>query len=392
MKDLTREIFKEAASRCITIDNDPFNIGFNTIIYDNNNIIFNSTKDENLPTLIIKDEDLFYKKLNEYVETFLATKSKFPTVVTNKEKNTMKFIISYLFANATQLDFVYPISFIERSTSFLNDTSFGNVKMGIKTEPLDSFQNSSIFLKVSEQSLFMETPLRLDISLVKKGSNGILSYDLPSVSYGIDIDDSGKKTCYVYSLQNLKTNDKEKTEEQIRYEKKIARELYKINAGVFEQESDEYKAYKNNETNYYPENISDVSPSAVLSATILIGLLASEGIENIKIVDFLPVRWHAKDYAITRMIESGKGFDSHELRTKQKLIQENITDKFLRTFRRVEYHIDGMKILSFPKEFDDCMSIYIDENQLNLNNVILQNCFSATYKANYNNLDKYTKK
>jgi hypothetical protein len=388
MNNLILHILKEVASGHITIDGDIFNIGFNTIIYDNDKVVLNTTQNENLPTLIIKNMELFNKKVNEYITTVLSKRTKFPTVISDKEYNQLKFVISYLFANATSIDFSNPISFIDRNISYLLDTTFDNLKNGIQSEPLSSLYDSSVQVKLNEQSLFIETPYKLDISVVKRVNNNLLTYDLPSVSFGITTDSNGVKNCYIYYLQNPKKKMSEKTDEQIKYEKKIARELYKINAGVFENESDEYKAYKNQQSDYYPENISDVSPSAVLSASIMMGILASYDIRNIKIVDFLPVRWHAKDQSISTMITTNKDLTSEEreeLRDKQKLIQENITDKFLRTFRRLEYHCSGITVDAFPKDVDDCMHITLNNSNNEINNPMLKQAYDSVININYQN-------
>ena len=389
MNELMLEIFEQASMSGVIIDDDLFNISFNTIIYDDNKMILNTTKNEHLPTLIIKNKSIFNKKLSDYVVTVLNKRKKFPTFASNKEYNKTKFIISYLFANATAMDFVNPLAFIDRNINYLLDDTFDTIEDGMQSDPLDFFQNSSIFIESVEQSLFMETPQKFNISLVKKIENSFLNYDLPSISCAISADDNGRKTCYVYSLQNVKEKKIAKSEEQLKYEKKISRELYKINAGVFESESDEYKAYKNNESDYYPENISDVTPSAVISATLLIGLLTKLNVHDIKIVDFLPVRWHAKDQSITKFIEANKDLtisDKIELRDKQQQIQENITEKFLRTFRRVAYHFNGLEIQSFPKEGDDYMSIHLNDNNDHCNNPILQQIFEYTKNIEFENI------
>lgn len=381
MRKILIDVLKDVANGCIIIDNDEFNIGFNTVIYDNNKVVLNTTINEQLPTLIIKDFDLFVKKMNDYVLTFQNKRTKLPTIVQDKDNGLLKFIIAYLFANASTLDFTNPIPFIDRNINFLLDDNLDALKDGISIGPLSNFQNSYLYIKLDEQSPFMETPYKIDISLIKKENNQLLKYHLPSVGYGIS-----SNTAYIFFLENPKYKNIVQSEEQIKYEKKIKRELYKINALVNEQETMEYHSYYNNESDYYPENISDVSPSAVLSATVFINLLLQNGISNIKIIDYLPVRWYAKDMAVTKLIETKTNLTEEEkleIRNKQILIQQNITNKFLRTFRRLQFHFPDINITSLPKELDDYMHIKLDGNLDLCNNDILQEVSNLIKENDY---------
>lgn len=136
-----------------------------------------------------------------------------------------------------------------------------------------------------------------------------------------------------------------------------------MNQGVLNIESQEFKDYdrkrKRNELSSnapYPENISDVSPSAVLSLSLFIALLKKENILHIKAPIFLPLRWQAHE-------RLGK--------TEQERIQENMTDKFLRTFRRIAYHLPDIKI-DYPKNSGQYLQVTLNKQQLNnTNNAIL---------------------
>ena len=173
--------------------------------------------------------------MNDYVLTFQNKRTKLPTIVQDKDNGLLKFIIAYLFANASTLDFTNPIPFIDRNINFLLDDNLDALKDGISIGPLSNFQNSYLYIKLDEQSPFMETPYKIDISLIKKENNQLLKYHLPSVGYGIS-----SNTAYIFFLENPKHKNIVKSEEQIKDEKKIKRELYKINALVNEQETMEY--------------------------------------------------------------------------------------------------------------------------------------------------------
>lgn len=161
---------------------------------------------------------------------------------------------------------------------------------------------------------------------------------------------------YIYSIINSKLENN-----NLEYNKKIKRELYKINSGVSINESDEYLKYKNNEIDYYPENISDVSPSAVLSLSIFMSLLYSKHITNIKVVPYLPIRYLSREIMANSLSNTDK---KQELNNRNNFIQSNITDKFIRTFRRVSYHLSGTQIKSYPYELDEYMNINLNDISL----------------------------
>ncbi|MDD4406821.1 MAG: hypothetical protein PHF30_02135, partial [Bacilli bacterium] len=66
MEELLNEVLKEASNGNIIIDGDPFPIGFNSMIYEENKVI-SYKKDDNFPVLIIKNKRLFIIKLTEYL-------------------------------------------------------------------------------------------------------------------------------------------------------------------------------------------------------------------------------------------------------------------------------------------------------------------------------------
>ena len=291
MKEIFYEIINEANVGKILIDNDPFPIGFNTIIIEDNQIKFKN-ENENFPTLLIKNQNEFFLLLEEYIKIVINSNNKFPNFISDVQKNRIKLIISYLFANATTEDFLNPTNLIKRNINFFNDNTFDFLNDTIKIDLINIFKNSSLNIQNKKQSIFMETPNKISFSLIDNNNNQ-LQYDLPEISYGI-VENNGQKECYIYSIINPKDKAKQ-NDEQIKYSKKIKRELYKINNGILDLESIEYINYKNQNNEYYPENISDVSPSAVLSLTIFISLLEKENIKIIKAIPYLPVRYLSRE-------------------------------------------------------------------------------------------------
>ena len=68
------------------------------------------------------------------------------------------------------------------------------------------------------------------------------------------------------------------------------------------------------EDEFYPENISDVSVSAILALTVFMDSLNDMNIKNIKVVPFLPIRYKNKEDAYEK---------KYQLKLKQLKVDEN---------------------------------------------------------------------
>lgn len=376
MNQLIEEIIREANSGNIIIDGDDFPIGFHTIIYEENTQVFNNIKDNDFPVLVIKNKEKFLSKIEEYIQWSRVVRKKMPSFSRDVDRNEIKLLISYIFASATTEDFLNPIELLNRNISFLKDNTFNYISNGIQTPPLEYFDNSKLEIKIVEQSTFMETPKRIDITFSKDEEGELLKYNLPSLSFGISKNSKQEKVCFIYTVLHPKAKQEEK-ESQIKYSQKMSRKLYKINAGVSTNETEEYKKYVEGESDYYPENISDVSPSAILSLTVLTALLETENITHIKGVPFLPIRFLSREL----MAQDKESSKAQEMCSRNIKLQQNITDKFIRQFRRLQYHMDGIEIQSFPYEVNEFLEIKINHSNHNMNNSILNSIYHSSIDA-----------
>lgn len=376
MNNLLDEIIAEANFGKISIDGDDFQVAFNTVIYENNKQIFNNLKDNNFPSLVIKNKNIFLQKSMEYINLFIEKGRRTPSFSKDINYNKMKLIMSYIFANATTEDFLNPIQLLEKHINYLKDETFSYFNDEFKTESLTYFNNSTIQIKNSVQSVFMETPNKIELSFHQTINDQDVHYNLPSISYGIT-EENGEKVCYIYTLLQPKSKE-QPNELQQTYEKKISREMYKLNSGISNLESDEYKSFIQKENDYYPENISDVSPSAIISLVIFISLLEKENITRIKAVPYLPIRFLSRDLSLNE-IETKEKID--EMNQRNQLIQRNITDKFIRTFRRVSFHFPKLNIQYFPYEVSEFMEISLSNFDNHFNNPILEDIYNTSNNA-----------
>ena len=350
MKDIFYEIIDEAKDGYVVIDGEKWPIGFNTMIYENGICKKENYNDNNISTLYIKDEVGFFKLLQEYIDLEFSKRRKcIPFYGEDAEKNYTKFLISYLMVNASTEDFVNSKNYIRKMIDFLNDNTFNNLCGGISMQLGGVFEGCNIRVKNSIQSVMMETPNKMEISI--ESDDGEFSYSLPTISYGIS-DLYGKKECYLYSILNSKQND-DMNEEEKKFSKKIWRKLYKINDGVSEGDND-------------ISDISRVSPSAVLSLTIFLTLLNSVDISDVKGVPYLPLRYFSRDV----MAKEKSGEQREELLERNLRIQGNVTDKFIRTFLRAAYHFDDCDVVLLPYEIDECVHFKIGKS-LKCNNQLL---------------------
>lgn len=321
MDELIDAFFKQCETGRVQIGEFFYNIHFRINYY----------LDDNVLTIRVKNKELFYKYIKQFISLFN---------ISSKEDILKKLV--YLFSNLSFSDFNDIELYIKKNIDFVK-----NRMLEDKTIP---FLDNSIEIKTQEY--YQESPYCFKCSI----TDGTFKYELPIISYGIS-----DGVCYIFAVQD-KNLDKSSP-----YSKKIKRMLYKINEGIYESESIEYKDYKEHRASYYPENISDVSPSAVLSLSVFLNQLVELGITKVKIVPFLPIRYNAKKEAYQRKINYLIKKDNLSLEEQKEIeqkyldehlrIQNNLTQKFLRNFFRINYHFPNVSIYSSPFEIDEYLNI-----------------------------------
>ena len=177
---------------------------------------------------------------------------------------------------------------------------------------------------------------------------------MPSVYYGICTKDN-QKICYIYSV--LKKNTKEQlTEEEASFQRKINRKLFSLNSDV--KELEEFLSEEES-------NIRDVSMSFVYTINAFLSILQTKGIEQIKVVPYLPIRYHSRDITAKRA-------NREDLIDRNNAIQTNLTNKLIRTFRRVSVQNKQLTIISYPMVNDEYLTLSLDKKQNELDNMLLE--------------------
>jgi len=296
------------------------------------------------PVLNLENKELLYSEIEKYILNF---KNKIFILSVEEQREYLKRIIALLFADMSINDFNDPVLYVQRKNDFINNKL-------LEDKTIDSiFFESQIVMEIKPYS--KETPYCFESMLVNEEC-----YKLPTISYGISND-----TCYIYTIQDY--NKHEKTS----FHQKIKRKLYKLNNGVYDSETLEYREYKENKSDYYPENISDVSPSFILVLTLFLNEIYKKGITKVKVVPYLPIRYENKIKVLAKkvLIASKKENLSEiekqkmylNLINEQRYYQSNMTEKFIRCFYRMAYHFENISITSLPFELDDSLHITLDE-------------------------------
>ena len=336
MKELVKRIFEEVIAEAqngkVKIDGDEHPIMFNTNITAG--VFRANSSDSSVPCLNINDYDRFIDALVEYVLKELEYNRRHAVIAykAEEEETHIKMIIANLFVNATNYDFNNPIPFIKMRMEFLGDTTFQDFSRERTFLLQEPFANCYLSVTDELDSINNETPHKMTFK-IKCGGD---TYYLPSISYGIH-----DNICYIYGIIN---RDNKKNKDS-KFGNKINRLLFKLNDGVI----DFIQYLKNNRQGYYPENITDVTLSFVFAMSIFLQLLYSKQVSDIRAVTFLPVRYTSRDIAS----------DNEEKRTRNDIIQSNATDKFIRLFNRVAYHINGLTVTSDPFIEDELMCLKI---------------------------------
>lgn len=329
MKELFYKFIKEASNGEVIIDNKIWNIAFSTIIYKDNKVKDSYYNDLNLSTLVIKDEEEFFKYLELYLEKEMKMDRNSIHSVDDTISSKIKLLISYLFINASTIDFNDPVSYLKRRIAFLEEDVFKNRSYINLKDTFLVDDNQQLYLKIDKvvQDVGMETPYRLDFSIVDMSGRYHKFFYLPSISYGI-CHENDYDCCYIYGIQDYHQNlhfDEDKN-----LSKKINELLYQNSKEITE------------------EGIS------VLTFTIFLSLLKKKNIEHIKGVFYFPVKYVNTYYRN----DDYKG---------------NVTNKFIRTIKSVVQEFDGIDIKNVDTVGDGYVELKMNDKIYRADNSLLNN-------------------
>lgn len=394
MEELFYQIILEAANKRVYTDR-PYNIVFNSIIdttndnkililnrlkttlskqnmninitIDKNSISVYAKEDRNLfiPTLMIYNFSQIITKLEEYL---IYARDFYDKSYYDSIEYEDKTILTLLWANATEKDFNDPIAFIEKRIEFLKDTTL-HTYFNDKIIGRSSILKSKIKVGLKKEPIYEETPYSFHVEMINE-ENSNERFVFPKLRFGID---NGK--CIMMAIQN-----KNDSTDNNNYSKKIKRCLNKVNQN-FEKE-------ENIDNIDFPENLTGIVPSFCVITAIFLSILQKHGIKEIEVVPFLPIRWNAKElkYLKIKEIKKNKNMESKKIEKEYIAstedhynIQRNLSDKFIRNFRRLAYHFNNIQIVLYPYEMDESLHLELT-NEYSCNNDLLNELYQLSFK------------
>lgn len=356
------EIIKEAATGYIDCD------FFMPICFSTRELVNNELHDITnaryfpnamIPTLIIKDREKLNKSITRYVELakdFYEGDSRLEDVG-NKEK----YIITSLLVNTLITDFTDLNNLFERHSNFLEDKSLEMFQDPVNMGYVDKL-NSNVVVQVKNQSIVQESPYGMEISL--QDENNEVIYKFPIIRFGLD-----NNKAYIYAVQ----------QDDVVENKKIERLLRKVGEG-FDEKNSEKDEIEN------PENLYSVSPWSLVALSIFIPIIKNyANVDEFVAPYFLINRYNAVEISYEILKEKYKDKVNEErvkamLQKKEEavnshdVLQRNITDKFIRNFRRLDHHFNNIDIDMFPLEQDSMIHFKV-KDELECNNSLLKEVY-----------------
>lgn len=359
-----------------------YNILFYTRIPQRNLFLVGNGEDYGdlmIPTLEVNDCSEFEQLLVDYVKKALEfyDNANFCEEILNSEVKKLgngiskeKVVMTLLWSNATIEDFNNPYAFLRKRIAYFNLANLQDYRFS-KITGYSEVLGADIECSIKKAKIENETPYYFQ-SFLLSPSDGERIYEFPRIYFGIS---DGNVS--VYAIQNGKNrlvNDK--------YVKKLERKMYKVNDGLDVKED--------NYDNYGVGNLKDITPSFLVGINIFVGILKNLGIKRLDAVSILASRWNSKIIAMDfkRNILTKKNDNIIEVEqliddyyNKVIAIQSNLTEKFIRVFRRICYHHSSVGILSYPMEISSNLSMCLYDQDDICNNKLLD----ETFRVNRNN-------
>lgn len=344
-------IIKEAKNGCIPC---LINYGmlFETYI-EEDNLLYecdNKYKDLLIPKLVIKNKSEFNELLYEYVNLsleFYDDNNYYPEVRDNidyeiDKTSKEKQIMILLWSNATYSDFHDPINYLKKRISFLNNN------LEYKNNIYSEYFNGTMEHSITKDKMMNETPYKMNFKL---NNNGEL-FNFPSIKFGIYND-----VVYIYAIQNDEISNNN-------YSKKVNRLLYKVGEN-FSSDLDNYDIYEEG-------NLKDISASFLVSLNMALSYFKKLGFTKFEVPTILITRWNAKKIALQNKIDKNKvsSDEIEDILVKQDKTQKNLTEKFIRTFLRLNHHVPSINLTNMPFEEDEDMKFVIEEDYISNNSIL----------------------
>lgn len=297
--EITQNIFKEAQKGDVVLRTKTpgahwhYKVHFLTDIGENRTI-----SDGNYPILKVPNMETLIDEIERYLvfaEPFYRFQQNFFDL---GDKSYRKKLIFDLFVSASPIDFENFIPYINHRKQFLTNNFKSNKRI------VGQLEDSNIIVQINKSASNLEAPYRFSISF----SDEFYDFVLPQINFGVD----DKGIVNVFSIQN------KKGKQENPLAKRLDRKFRSVNKGVDSE-----------------DEISKVSPNALVALTIFTQFFNNFGFTDFLAVPYMPLRY---DSHITSRINN---HSSEEAEIEADRIQYNVTNKFLNTFARYQYHFSN---------------------------------------------------
>lgn len=320
VETIVNEVFEEAKNGVVSIDCNggywSFFVKFYLNKHDNTNKLNNK-----FPIVNVSDYNEFIKRVEDYLIIASEFYSKDIEYFDLSDKKAyLKKLFLDLICNATIYNLNNINEYIDIKTKQLLDD-----KVILKEKSLGKYGSLDIECCISKNPSNLEAPYKMSISFIDENNEKFL---LPNITFAI-IDDMA----YVMCIQSSNKSHKDNV-----LSKKLDRYFRKVNKGVEDEE------------------ISKVSPNALVALTIFSSYLSNMKVDKIVAPNFMPIRYNNLRVKLFNKYKNDKAKKDEEIE-KIDYIQSNITEKFMNLFLRYAYHF------SSDLNYDDIK----DEMNLTLN-------------------------
>ena len=171
-----------------------------------------NNQNPNVPTMTIKNASIFFKYLTDITNNLVELYRQYGEL---KDARALHIqAMRRIWLRMGNDDFNNVEEFLDLQLQFIKNQKLDEFKKEIT---VDHILNYDVVLKTRINSTWDETPRNISFKIVDKEQNTM--YELPHIHYAISEDN----TCYIYAIQN---------EFEPIKNKKIVRELYKLNKGI----------------------------------------------------------------------------------------------------------------------------------------------------------------
>lgn len=304
-----------------------FRMGFNVV--ENNNI------SEDLFNFYIKDNEIFIKRLQDYI--YCASKLY---NIELSDYNVKKLLI-LLWSNITNEEMTNIDEYVQKYIDFINNDDLNGLCGKAKIDDL-----GQINFKFENQSYKQETPYCFNSYFNDIINGHEVVYHLPRISYGLK-----DNKCYIYAIQNKEKNETDINSEL--YNELVRKKMNSLNSSV--------KQYRN------------VSPSAITALILFLTILKNNNLNDIEIVCNLPIRHQNRRLVNDFILQRESTTKSIEevarikdiMENKDNIIKDNTILKFQNNFRRLVNHFAVVLSVS-PNELSE--NLFLTINSMDSNN------------------------